>query len=317
MTTIPAETTKFLAGLLQKCGQSGFLTLTAIHPDGNRRTPSRHVAIHDQTAINDVLQKLFVANQMGWGAYVSIGLRQCNLGRWRRGGNVDVLALPALFADVDDRSETALNRIRNFNPPPSCITFTGGGFHVFWWLSDLLYDLKLAARLLRAIGKELGGDPMSNSQILRIPGSINTKSKRNGALCRIVEIHDWRYSPVEFPLPMRSPNRPSSTSIPKQRVSYRTDTGQKRLNPVLVQVVIDRLMQSYGGYYRHGSSPWIAARCPQFHERDRPGQHFSFNPSLGIGICLGKHGRMLLKDVCSHLNLMPKDYGGIYTWEGI
>jgi hypothetical protein len=166
MAAIPKETTEFLAGLLQKCGQSGFLTLTAIHPDGNRSTPSRHIAIHNQKGIKEGLQKLYAANQMGWGAYVSIGLRQCNLGRWRRGGNADVLALPALFADVDDRSETALNRIRNFKPPPSCITFTGGGFHAFWWLSNLLYDLKLAANLLRAIGKELGGDPMSNSQIL-------------------------------------------------------------------------------------------------------------------------------------------------------
>ena len=316
MATIPAETTEFLAGLLQKCGQYGFLTLTAIHPDGNHSTPSRHIPIDDKSTINDALRRLFVANQMGWGAYVGMGLRRSDLGRWRRGGNAAVLALPALFADVDDPSESALNRIRNFKPPPSCITYTGGGFHVFWWLSDLLYDLKLAANLLRAIGKELGGDPMSNSQILRLVGSKNTKPKRNGARCQIIEYRAMRYHPTDFSLPVCIPEKPPKSST-QRRSRNQTSVGQKRLNPALVQAVIDRLMHSYDGYYRRGAPPWLAARCPRFHERDRPGQHFSFNPSLGVGICQGRHSRMLMKELCSHLNLRPEDYGGIYTWDGI
>jgi hypothetical protein len=315
MATIPAETTEFLAGLLQECGQSGFLTLTAIHPDGNHSTPSRHITIDDKIAINDALQKLLVTNQMGWGAYVGIGLRKSNLGRWRRGGNAAVLALPALFADVDDRSETALNRIRNFKPSPSCITYTGGGFHVFWWLSDLLYDLKLAANLLRAIGKELGGDPMSISQILRIPGSINTKSKRNGARCQIIDYRATRYHPIDFSLPDIPENPPKQSTPTRRRSCNQTSVGQKHLNPALVQAVIDRLMHSYDGFDRRNG--WIGSRCLRHHERDRPGQHFSFNPSLGVGICQGRHKKMLLKELCSLLSLKPEDYGGIYTWDGI
>jgi hypothetical protein len=314
MATIPAETTEFLAGLLQKCGQYGFLTLTAIHPDGNHSTPSRHIPIDDKSTINDALRRLFVANQMGWGAYVGMGLRRSDLGRWRRGGNAAVLALPALFADVDDPSESALNRIRNFKPPPSCITYTGGGFHVFWWLSDLLYDLKLAANLLRAIGKELGGDPMSNSQILRLVGSKNTKPKRNGARCQIIEYRAMRYCPTDFSLPVCVPEKPPKRST-LRRSRNQTSVGQKHLNPVLVQAVIDCLVHSYDGFDRRNG--WIGARCPQHHERDRPGQHFSFNPSLGIGICLGKHQKMLMKELCSLLSLKPEDYGGIYTWDGI
>ena len=125
-----ADTTQFLAELLRNCRplpQPAFLTLTAIHPDGFHRTPSRHLPIDDKIALNDALQQLLTANQMGWGAYVAIALRQSNLGRWRRGGNNAVLALPALYADVDDSSEITLNRIRSFRPPPSCIVFTGGG----------------------------------------------------------------------------------------------------------------------------------------------------------------------------------------------
>ena len=300
MANIPAETNTFLAGLLRNCEQPGFLTLTAIHPDGNHRTPSRHIPINGKSALNDALQRLFGANQMGWGAYVGMGLRKHNLGRWRRGGNADVLALPALFTDVDDRSETALNRIRAFKPPPSCINFTGGGFHALWWLWKPLYDLTLAANLLRAIGKELGGDPMSVSQVLRMVGSHNTKSGRNGALCRIEEIHDWRCVPDDFNWLLQKSHQSAPTTF-----SHSTS-----LNPVLIHAVTDILYRDYRGFDRRNG--WIGSLCPLQHKRDRPGQHFSFNPSIGLGKCLGRHNFLILKDLCAALNINPQDYGGLY-----
>ncbi|MBT7790900.1 MAG: hypothetical protein HN757_18740 [Calditrichaeota bacterium] len=105
-------------------------------------------------------------------------------------------------------------------------------------------------------------------------------------------------------LPVSIPEELPKRPIPRQRRSRnQVHVGQKRLNPVLVQAVVDRLMYSYDGYYRRGAPPWLAARCPRFHERDRPGQHFSFNPSLGVGICLGRHKRMLLKELCGLLSL--------------
>lgn len=301
MASIPAETTEFLAGLWRNRNQPGVLTLTVIHPDGNHRTPSRHIPVNDKSALNDALQKLFSANQMGWGAYLGMGLRNRNLGRWRRGGNADVLAIPALFADVDDPSDLALHRIRNFRPPPSCITITGGGYHSYWWLVEPLYDFKLAANLLRVIGKGLHGDPMSVSQILRIPGSKNTKPHRNGALCRIAEIHDRRYVPDDFNWLLRKPNRTRQT-IP---VSHSTT-----LNPVLIRVVTDILYRDYRGFDRRNG--WIGALCPLEHNRDRPGQHFSFNPQRALGVCQGRHGRLLLKTLCAAFNINPQDYGGLY-----
>ena len=51
---------------------------------------------------------------------------------------------------------------------------------------------------------------------------------------------------------------------------------------------------------------------PLDHERDAPGSHFFFNPSLGLGHCFGKHGRLLLTDLCAALSLNPNNYGGIY-----
>lgn len=72
------------------------------------------------------------ANQLGWGAFVAMGLRQHGLTRYRRGSERDLLALPALFVDVDDSSPVTLARLRGIRPTPSCITFTGGGYHAYW-----------------------------------------------------------------------------------------------------------------------------------------------------------------------------------------
>ena len=304
MATIPQDSTRFLSSLLQtgyRFGQPAYLTLTAIHPDGNRPIPSRHIAITNIATRQDALRRLLLANQMGWGAYLAIGLRKGNLGRWRRGGNAEVLALPALYTDLDDPSATALELLRSFRPLPSCITFTGGGFHAYWWLAQPLFDLDLAARLLRTIGRELKGDPMSISQILRLPGSVNTKPKRNRARCRIVELQNYRYTPENFnrllpkaDSPVRSgPYRPAPT-----------------MNPALIQAVVATLYRQYGGFDRHNG--WIGALCPLGHKRDRPGQHFSFNPKLALGVCQGRHQRILLKALCAAINLNPQDYGGLY-----
>ena len=80
-----------------------YLTLTAIHPTQKKRVPSHHIAIGDEVALPRSLQQLHTANQMGWGAYFGVGYRKGNLGRWRRGGKADVLALPAVFVDLDIR----------------------------------------------------------------------------------------------------------------------------------------------------------------------------------------------------------------------
>jgi hypothetical protein len=31
-----------------------------------------------------------------------------------------------------------------------------------------------------------------------------------------------------------------------------------------------------------------------------------------LGVCLGKHGRMLLKDLCTQLRIQPAAYGGLF-----
>src|SRR5690606_39201936 len=123
------------------------------------------------------------------------------LTRYRRGGESDLLALPAVFVDLDDPASDALARLRNLRPTPSCITFTGGGYHAYWWLDEPLSDMGLARRMLRALQRIAGSDPLSPVQSLRLVGSRNTKADRDNAPCQIVDMLDCYY-PVEAFAPL-------------------------------------------------------------------------------------------------------------------
>ena len=82
------------------------------------------------------------------------------------------------------------------------------------------------------------------------------------------------------------------------------------LNPDLIRAVIDRLCASYNGYIKPNG--YVASLCPCGHAHDAPGQHFNFDPLHGVGLCFGRHGRMLLKDICAEIGINPADYGGLY-----
>src|SRR5690606_8190551 len=124
--------------------------------------------------LRDALHDLDDANRQGWGAFVAIGLRRRGLSRWQRGRAEDVIALPALFVDIDDPSADTLTRLHQFNPRPSCIVHSGGGYHAYWGLQEPTRELDKARHILHALATSLGGDHMSVAQSLRMVGSINT-----------------------------------------------------------------------------------------------------------------------------------------------
>ena len=90
------EQTAFLEGLLGRCGAyhgAACLTFTALHPDGQRPSPSRHVRVGDTATLSATLDRLDEANRQGWGAYLAVGLRRRGLSRWRRGGSGEILRI--------------------------------------------------------------------------------------------------------------------------------------------------------------------------------------------------------------------------------
>ncbi|MBE2269367.1 MAG: hypothetical protein IAE80_14125 [Anaerolinea sp.] len=246
------------------------LTLTAIHPDGKHNTPSRHIPVHDTAALRAALADLDRANALGWGAYFAVGLRRSGLTRWQRGGAADVVALPALFVDVDDPSIEALRRLQCADPAPSCIVASGGGYHAYWWLDEATANLQTARHLLRGLATALHGDHLSVAQSLRVPQSHNNKPMRGNALCQVIELHEHRYAlevfksylSVDRPQPRRS-----SASRPATRAPI-------PLNADSIYRVADALLAS--GCKPRGD--WLNGACP-FPERHK---HADRHPSFGL-----------------------------------
>jgi len=321
--SLPDEAQVFLKTLFAPC-HDGYLTLTAIHPDGKHATPSRHISLHSDTALLTALMDLQRANQQGWGAFFGVATRRANLGRWRRGGQGDVLALPAVFVDLDIPLNEALPRLRAHDPPPSCIIASGGGAHAYWFLDRAISDWPQAAQVLQQLRQRLGSDRSCDSQLLRLPGSVNTKPARHNALCHLLELSSSRYplatlldtTPFKQDLRFRVETPLRSDAYSRAvRGTVSLSAGHRSslthsFNPHLIAAVQQGLESQYSGCWQRNG--WLAALCPCGHQRDRPGMHFAFNPLSGVGVCLGRHGRLLLKDLCAVLGLDPVDYGGIY-----
>ncbi len=301
------ETLSFLQALYDGLGK-GYITLTAIHPQRRPKqgTPSRHIPLGNTALLKDALDRLTETNSQGWGAYFAVAPRTADLGRWRRGGKHDLLTLPTLWVDIDTNPEVAIHRLNRFEIPPSCTVSSGGGIHSYWFITPTK-AFEEADRALRGLAQTFGGDKTNVAQSLRLLNSINTKPARNSALCRIIDFHpERRYRLTDFkPYQVNRPtgqHRSSNLPIPVVR---------SELNPSLVSAVSRCLLSEYDGYVK--SNGYLAALCPCGHCHDLPGSHFNFDMTRALGRCFGRHGRLLIKDLCALLRIDPAFYGGLYT----
>ncbi|MCC6564474.1 MAG: hypothetical protein IT298_01815 [Chloroflexi bacterium] len=294
------ERDTFFAALLARCSAypQTCLTLTAIYPDGKHRTPSRHIPVNDIPALHDALERLDAANNQEWGAYFAVGLRRPGLNRWQRGGTADVVALPALFVDVDDPSLDTLRRLQTASPAPSCIVHSGGGYHAYWWLDTPTPDLETARRLLRGLATALRGDMLSVAQSLRVPSTMNTKPSRHHACCHLIELHEQRYTLDNFTAYL--PVSPVSQRVTRRRASFQASPYIP--NPDSIAQVTNALL-ACGGKQR---GDWLNGACPfpERHKHDDQHPSFGFNLRSGYGFC---HvcGTLLLKDLCVALGIQP------------
>lgn len=218
-----------------------------------------------------------------------MGLRRKGLGRYRRGSADDVLALPALFVDVDDTSHCALQTLQDMQPQASCISFTGGGFHAYWILDEPLNDMTLARKLLRALAKATNGDFLSPVQSLRLIGTKNTKAHRKDALCHAIHLQDTRISVSDFAYLLPTERKPVQV-----RARQTGRSANYRLNPDALQTVTDTFIRL--GYKQSGD--WLSGACiySQHHLHADAHPSFGFNRHTGYGNCF-RCGSMLLKDI--------------------
>ncbi|HQB28785.1 MAG TPA: DNA-primase RepB domain-containing protein, partial [Paludibacter sp.] len=100
--------------------------------------------------------------------------------------------------------EEALKSIQSFNPEPTIIVHSGGGFHCYWVLSNPVKVSDIGVDILESINKnlsqKLGGDPGTHdiSRVLRVPGTFNFKMADNPRPVTLVSNTHRRYDFENF-----------------------------------------------------------------------------------------------------------------------
>ncbi len=191
----------FLDALYREADSALWLELRCIDPTGQQKPKVLWTPISKRTAMLRQAEKL---NQAGYSIYFAPCLR------YTRQGTTEAAALlPTLWTDIDCQDDptqrsVALDRLKAFDPLPSAIFDSGGGWHAYWLLAEPLILDNEAARqrsgqLLRGLSAALGGDPgyvKSVASIMRLPGSINTKPERRGAIMTALELNLERRYPL-------------------------------------------------------------------------------------------------------------------------
>jgi hypothetical protein len=199
---------EFLQGLFSGI-DSGWLELTCISPPEKKLYGP--IVGWVPFPLTDRLEKaeawVSKMNTRGYGVYYALAVRgqkkapiervSKRTGRkyygYPRGKEQDATHITALWADIDEISADAYTRIVHFRPTPSITIFSGGGWHALWLFDkplavtvENIADIKAA---LNGIAKIIHGDQHVTdlARVFRLPGTINTKPGRNGALCQVVD----------------------------------------------------------------------------------------------------------------------------------
>ncbi len=154
----------------------------------------------------------------------------------KKASKADICEMQTLHVDVDPREgcdlaqeqERILSMLRAYDPAPTTIVFSGGGYQAFWLLREPV-PVDDPARL-EAYNKQLEATFAADhchdiSRIMRLPGTINIPDEkklakgRERALARVVDEHWERlYTLDDFPTPVAMPAAatradPTNTSL--------------------------------------------------------------------------------------------------------
>ncbi len=100
--------------------------------------------------------------------------------------------------------EDALNAIESFNPEPTIIIHSGGGFHCYWVLSNPVKVDAIGCQILESINKnlseKLGGDRGTQdiTRVLRVQGTYNFKIMDNPRPVMLISNSHKKYEYEEF-----------------------------------------------------------------------------------------------------------------------
>lgn len=193
----------------------GALEVTFIPPDEIKLYPRTVVMWQPLPLVirDPNMTAVMSLNERGYGAYFGVTVRAARkhpeertaadghkyIMQYPRGTQKDAKWLTALWVDVDGgANDDNLARVRSVEP--SIIVASGGGYHGYLLLDEPLLitdanreDVK---RALKGLAKLMNADSHSAelARVLRLPGTVNTKPKREGAKCAVIDASMARYT---------------------------------------------------------------------------------------------------------------------------
>ncbi|HWY14263.1 MAG TPA: DUF5906 domain-containing protein [Rhizomicrobium sp.] len=136
-----------------------------------------------------------------------------------KASKADICEMRTLHVDVDPRDgcdlaqeqERILSMLRAYDPAPTAIVFSGGGYQAFWLLREPVPvddPARLEAYNIQ-LGKAFAADNCHNiDRVMRLPGTVNlpdekkAKKGRTRAVARVIDENwDRRYTLDDFPCP--------------------------------------------------------------------------------------------------------------------
>lgn len=234
MDPIQPNTAAALAFLLLWAPE-GPWTLTGIVPDGAIET--RTFMRSDQVAMEKWIDRYQGKRNLYF--QVNPPLRPLD----NKATKEDIASLRCLHVDLDPRAgedperEKAriLTQLKGYDPPPTVIIDSGGGYQGFWML-DPGPELAINGEVAKAeelerynlqLERAFGGDHCHNvDRIMRLPGTVNLPNKRKRAkgrvpvLSHLVEFAEERSYPLSAFTAAVFPTRPlppSPSSAPPRR----------------------------------------------------------------------------------------------------
>ncbi len=144
------------------------------------------------------LEEALAFNEQGYNVYFYPNYPSAPTKGWVKAHEVDTFDYCFIDMDLKDgkyaSKEAFIEEVQKFKLEPSCIVDTGNGIHVYWAVSDLdaMSFLRLSRRLMRKFQTDDAVQQLK--QLMRVPGTVNTKNKDNFKLCETLFTSEQVYT---------------------------------------------------------------------------------------------------------------------------
>ena len=123
----------FLSALYQGCPDDLYVELRCIHPETGE-VKTFWSKLGDKRRLTSSFKQADALNRDSFGLYFAPCLRAAS-----KGSAESAALVPALWLDIDTdgdptKRDRALEKLRTFDPVPSFIIDSGGGWHAYWLL---------------------------------------------------------------------------------------------------------------------------------------------------------------------------------------